>query len=115
MCIGESNGDTLAGSDCAVLREAAVESLPAHRFDQCANADGLVWVVLEPPAARPELLRFTICRIAPCVMVLVEDACGRRQIVSTSDVHDALAVARHAADQAMLAAANAHPAHASVQ
>ena len=115
MCIDECDGDTLARGDCALLRAAAAEALPAHRFDQCANADGLVWVVLEPPAARPDLLRFTICRIAPCVIVLVEDACGRRQIVSTTHIHDAVAAARNAADQALLAAANAHPVHPSVQ
>ncbi len=43
---------------------------------------------------------------------MVEDACGRRQIRSTESVGDAMAFARQATDQAILAIKNANPAHA---
>lgn len=115
MCIGEAGLDTIGAIERERLREAAGDAFPAHRFGVHANTDGISWVVLEPSTIRADLLRFTICRIAPCLMVMVEDAVGRRQICSTDGVGEAMAFARLATDQAILAAANAHPAHAVLQ
>ena len=115
MCIGEMGLDTIGLGERESLRVAANEAFPAHRFGVHANADGISWIVLEPSAIRPDQLRFTICRIAPCLMVMVEDASGRRQIRGTDGVGDAMAFARQATDQAILAAMNAHPAHEVLQ
>ena len=94
---------------------AAHDAFPAHRFGVHANENGISWVVLEPSLIRADQLRFTICRIAPCLVVLVEDASGRRQICSTDGIGNAIAFARLATDQAVLAAMNAHPAHEVLQ
>lgn len=115
MCIGEAGLDTIGASERESLRAAAGDAFPSHRFGVHANEDGISWIVLEPSAMRADQLRFTICRIAPCLMVLVEDAAGRRQICSTSGVDDVIAFARQATDQAILASMNAHPAHDVLQ
>ena len=114
MCLsGEL--DSMAQHECAALREWAMEEFPSHGFDVRTNADGIAWVVLEPPPARTDLLRFTICRIAPCIMVMVEDADARRQFCSSGDLEGAMAFAYNAVDRTVLAAANAHPAHRVLQ
>ncbi len=115
MCIDEAGFDTIGAEEREGLRAAAGVAFPAHRFGVHANADGICWIVLEPSTIRDDLLRFTICRIAPCLMVLVEDTSGRRQICSTDGVDNAMAFARQATDQAVLAALNAHPAHEVLQ
>ena len=115
MCMGEAGLDTIGLRERESLREAAGDAFPSHRFGVHSNEDGISWVVLEPSAVRAHLLRFTICRIAPSLMVMVEDAAGRRQIRSTGSVGDAMAFAREAADQAILATMNAHPAHGVLQ
>ncbi len=115
MCIGEADLDTIGARERESLRMAAGDAFPSHRFGVYANADGISWIVLEPSTVRADLLRFTICRIAPCLMVMVEDATGRRQICSTDGVGNAMAFARQATDQAILAAVNAHPAHGVLQ
>jgi hypothetical protein len=115
MCLGEAGLDTIEASERESLRAAAGDAFPSHRFGVHANADGISWIVLEPSATRADLLRFTICRIAPCLMVMAEDASGRRQICSTDGVGNAMAFARQATDQAVLAAMNAHPAHDVLQ
>ena len=115
MCIGEAGLDTIGAGERESLRRAAGDAFPAHRFGVHANSEGISWIVLEPSESRADLLRFTICRIAPCLIVMVEDASGRRQICSTDGVGNAMAFARQATDQAVLAAMNAHPAHAVLQ
>lgn len=115
MCLGEAQLDTMAERECASIRVAAADHFPDHVFGIKANEDGQQWVVLEPNPVRSELLRFTICRISPCVMVMAEDATGRRQICSTATVDEAMAYARNTADAALLARANAHPAHRVLQ
>ncbi len=110
MCIGESGADTLHGAEQRFLRAVSATEFPAHAFAIHGNDDGQVWVVLEPSSARPDLPRFTICRIDPCVLVMVEDHGARRQFCSTSNVEDAVAFVRHATGQAVLAVMNAHPA-----
>ena len=113
--MGEAGLDTIELGERESLRAAAGDAFPSHRFGVHANAEGISWIVLEPSAIRADLLRFTICRIAPCLMVMVEDSAGRRQICSADGVGDAMAFARQATDQAILAAANAHPAHKVLQ
>lgn len=115
MCIGESANDTLNTTEQGYLRDVAASEFPTHDFALRANEDGINWVVLEPRFLRADLMRVTICRIAPCVMVMIEDRDARRQICSTADVAAAVAFLRNAVDQAVLAMMNAHPAHAVVQ
>ena len=113
MCIGEAL-DTIRPGEREHLRMAASEHFPTHSFDVHDNGEGLIWIVLDPPLRRADLLRFTICRISPCVMVMVEDGEARRQFCSANDAIDAMAVARRAADHALLATTT-HEAHAMLQ
>ena len=115
MCMGEASLDTIGAQERESLRAAAGHQFPAHRFGVHANDEGMSWIVLEPSAKRVDLLRFTICRIAPCLMVMVEDTAGRRQICSTDGVGHAMAFARQATDQAIFAATNTHSAHGVLQ
>ena len=114
MCFGDEL-NTMATHECAALKVWAEEDFASHDFEVRTNADGVTWVVLEPPLARNDLLRFTICRITPCIMVMVEDADARRQFCSSGDVEGAMAFVRNMADRTILAAANAHPAHQVLQ
>ena len=114
MCFGDGL-DTMVRHECTSLRAWAAQEFSSHDFVVRANAEGLTWVVLEPPAPRTDLLRFTICRIAPCVMVMVENGDEAAQFCSTGDVEAAMAFVRNAADQAVLTAMNAHPAHRPLQ
>lgn len=114
MCFGEGL-DTMVRHECTSLRAWAAEEFSSHDFLVRANAEGLTWVVLEPPTPRADLLRFTICRVAPCIMVMVENGADERQFCSANDVAGAMAFVRNAADEAMLAAMNAHPAHRPLQ
>ena len=82
MCLG-GELDTMAKRECAALGEWAAEEFACHSFEVRTNTDGVAWVVLEPPSTRIELLRFTICRIVPCILVMVEDADARRQFCSS--------------------------------
>ena len=101
MCIGDSTNDTLGGTERALIAEAAEADLPDHRVAFEANEDGIIWAVLTPSA--PDLLRVTICRIDPCVVVLIEDADQRRQIRGLADMVEALAFVRRACGQALSA------------
>ena len=114
MCLGDGL-DTMMTRECASLREWAAEEFATHGFEVRANADGVFWVVLEPPVTRTDLLRFTICRITPCIVVMVEDAKARRQFCSTGNVAKAMAFVRDVADKTVLAEANAHSAHRALQ
>ena len=104
MCIGDSN-DTLLGSDRATIADVASRDFPAHDVAFECNADGMTWAVFSPRARQAALPRVTICRIAPCVMVLIEDAQARRQIRGLANVEDALDFGRLACDHALSAAA----------
>src|SRR3978361_1792081 len=103
MDIGESTNDTLDAGERAYLRDIAATTFPAHDFSVCANRDGINWVVLEPREVRADLMRVTICRIDPSVIVMLEDQDSRRQICSTASVADAVAFVRDATDQSVLA------------
>jgi hypothetical protein len=115
MCIGEGAGDTLHASEASFLQHAAASEFPAYACAVHSNGSGMSWVVLDPSFASPALLKFTICRIDPCVMVMVEDRDARREFCSTSSVEDAVAFMRHSMDQAMLAVVNTHPASPVLQ
>ena len=107
MCIGEAANDTLHGADRAVIANVAPRDFPAHDVAFECNTDGMTWAVLTPRGRHATLPRVTICRIEPCVMVLIEDAQARRQIRSLANVDDALDFGRAACDHALLAAAGA--------
>lgn len=115
MCIADQPLDTIAAPDCSALHGFTRESLPGHSFSVRKNAEGIAWVVLEPPASSALYRRFTICRIAPCVMVMIEDEDGRRQICSAFDVEGAIACIRNALDTAVMAVAGVQPPHATLQ
>ncbi|WP_158810304.1 hypothetical protein [Beijerinckia sp. L45] len=102
--------DTLDLTEQSYLRAIAVSEFPTHAFTLRTNEDGITWVVLEPGAGRADLMRVTICRLDPCVMVMIEDHEARRQFCSTVSVADAVEFVRNAADQAILTVMNAHPA-----
>jgi hypothetical protein len=110
MCIGESTGDTLGTAELAMIRDVAAIEFGAHDVALHRNDDGIEWMVLSPRGHTDALLRFTICRIDPAVMVLVEDCEKRRQIRSVPDVAAALDVVRCASNQA-LGATGAKPRH----
>lgn len=110
MCLGEATLDTIGPREQEQLRMAATAGLPTHRFDVRANAEGTSWIVLEPPTARDHALRFTICRITPCVILMVEAASGRRHFQSFADIDGVVAFARSATDMTALAGAHNGPA-----
>ena len=114
MCMGDSGLDTLDTTDQGLIREAAA-GFPTHAFSVRSNEDGINWVVLEPSRRGPAMLRFTICRVDPCFMVMAEDAAACRQFCTASSVEDALGFVRLLSDQAMLAVMNAHPASLVLQ
>ena len=112
MCFGESMGDTLGMSELALIRDVAASEFGAHEVSLHRNEDGVAWMVLNPRARTDALLRFTICRIDPAVMVLVEDCDKRRRICSVPDVAAALDLVRCVSGQALRdagAEASDHP------
>ena len=90
MAFGEVLGDTLGAADQALIVSRCGQALPSHALGLHSNDDGITWAVLTPPAITPELLRFTICRIAPAVMVMIEDQDARRQFRGLADVEAAV-------------------------
>jgi hypothetical protein len=94
MCIGEATGDTLERHEQVYIGTIAARDFPAHDFDLRRNADGITWAVLNPRGSAPTLLRFTICRIDPVIMVMIEDAHARRQFRSVATIEDAAAFLR---------------------
>jgi hypothetical protein len=115
MCLAEDHFDSLTDSEQLCLRQTAANEWPSYQFRVEINREGLRWVVLEPLRMTTANPRFTICRVHPCIMVLIEDEDARRQFCSASNVADAIGFIRLAADQALLAAMNAHPAHTHLQ
>lgn len=108
MCIGEDKSDTLQGSDQSFLRDASASRLPAYDFSLHSNTDDITWAVLEPQKQGIEMPRFTICRIDPCVMVMVENQTDQRRFCSTLSVEEAMAFACHTAEAAVAAFMNVH-------
>ena len=105
MCFGDLS-DTLHRFELDDLREAGRRCLPGYVFSVHAN-DAISWVVLSPPDPR-RLPRFTICRIAPCIMVMVEADGEPRRFASTPDVEGAIGFAGHVVEQTVLALHNIH-------
>ena len=114
MCIGEGV-DTLGLREQILLRTAAAEGMPNHSFFICQGEGDLAWAVMAPLSSDDAALRFTICRIDPGVMVLVEDRNARRQFCSVANVEDAMAFIQIASEQAILASMHAHPAPETMQ
>ena len=62
-----------------------------------------------PPKLRsPELLRFTICRIAPAVVVMIEDEAARRQFRGLATVDAAVDFVCEVVAEATQAMADPH-------
>lgn len=114
MCIGESSRDTLHPSEQLFFTEAATRDLPTYEASIHRN-DEIAWVVIEPRRAYGDMPRFTICRIAPCIMVMVEDRQAQRRFSSMPSVEEAMAFACRTAQEALLARHNGHPAPAMTQ
>lgn len=93
MCMGESADDTLQQSEQEAIALAAGDDLPGHRVAIRGNDDGMAWVVLEPLADDHQTFRFTICRIAPCLVVMVEGREGRR-FLSAGTIAEAMDAVR---------------------
>lgn len=108
MCFGESCSDTLHNEEQTALKAAAAKCLPAYACSFHSNADPITWAVLEPPTTPMHMPKFTICRIDPCIMVMVEDHAHRRRFSSASTVEDALIFAWATAQEAILAIHNIH-------
>ena len=104
MCMGESAADTLRGDEQAFLADAVAELFPTHSFAIRKTDDGMVWAVLEPMESDPFGMRFTICRIDPSLLVMVEDRHAHRHFQTTSNVEDAMDFVRYAIDQVNQAA-----------
>lgn len=110
MCIGEGGSDSLRPGEQAYLSEIAGQGLPAYDFMLRTNDDAMTWAVLEPARRSALTPRFIICRIDPCVMVMVEDQTGERRFCSMSSVEDAMSFIAESAGRALLAANNVHAA-----
>lgn len=104
------SGDTLHGDEQVFLRRHAPDAAPTHRFLLETSRDGVVWAVLEPDPAIAGLPKFTIGRVAPSVIVMVEDAEARRQFCSTPSVEEAMRFVQAVTHEAF-AARNLHAAH----
>ena len=102
MGLGDGLGDTLGPADQDLLASRCQKDLPTHALRLHRNDEGVIWAVLTPPAITPELLRFTICRISPSVMVMIEDEAARRRIRGLASMQEAV-------DFVCLAAAEAVP------
>lgn len=110
MCFGENGSDTLQDEEQAKLRQAAQSHLPTYEFTLHSNDDAITWAVLEPPPSGLRMPKFTVCRIDPCIMVMVEGHGIDRRFSSMANVEDAITFASHAAHSAVLALHNVHAA-----
>ena len=106
MCFGEGQSDSFRAAEVPLLSKAASTKLPDYDLRWHRNEDAMTWAVLTPPSS--SLPRFTICRIDPCIVVMVEDATDRRRFSSASDIEGAVAFIRQTAEQARLAVHNIH-------
>ena len=107
MCIGESGSDTLQAAEVNMLKEAAGRSLPSYDCSLHSNDDAITWAVLSSKRVGPQMPRFTICRIDPCIMVMVEDRAERR-FSSAPCIEAAIEFACQTALSAVLAINNVH-------
>ena len=92
MSFGEQ-GDSLGPNDRASLIEAVRHTLPSYRLSWHANADAMVWAVLDQQDAAPWQPRFTICRLDHCLVMMVEAGTAARQFCSAATIDDAVALA----------------------
>lgn len=104
MCIGDAH-DTLDTAEQAFLTRIAGAEFPAHRFALHSNDDGITWALLTPEGVTETLPKVTICRVAPCIMVMLEDQHARRQFRALANVEEAVHFVHAMADEALLAAA----------
>ena len=105
MSLDADPGDTLVRAEQDLIAGRLSKDLPTHALALHRNEEGMTWAVLTPPAITPELLRFTICRIAPSVMVMIEDEAARRQFRGLASVEEAIDFVCLAAAEAMQALA----------
>lgn len=109
MCIGATTRDTLDRAEQIFLAEVADTQFPGHRFALRNNDDGITWALLTPredEARAP--FRVTICRVDPCIMVMLEDGAARRQFRALSNVAEAVDFVHAISDHVLLAAAGQH-------
>jgi hypothetical protein len=104
MCIGETN-DTLDATEQAYLTRIAKAEFPRHRFALRRNDDGITWVLLTPWGVDAALPKVTICRVDPCILVMLEDQHARRQFRSLVNVEAAVEYIHAMSDEALRAAA----------
>lgn len=104
MCIGETY-DTLDANEQAFLTRIAKAQFPRHRLALRRGDDDITWALLTPWGVDTSLPKVTICRIAPCIMVMLEDRYARRQFRSVATVEEAVEFVLAISDQALLAAA----------
>ncbi len=110
MCFGENGSDTLHDHEQAMLREVAAQQLPFYQCTLHSNDDAMTWAVLDPPRSGLRMPKFTVCRIDPCIMVMVEGHGIKRHFSSMANVVDAIAFATQAAQSAVHAMPNVHAA-----
>ena len=108
MAYGEDLGDTLGAAEQDLIAHRCQDALPSHACALHSNDSGVTWVVLTPPAITPELLRFTICRIAPAVVVMIEDEAARRQFRGLATVDAAVDFVCEVVAEATQAMADPH-------
>ena len=113
MCVGESAADTLDGTEQAFLQAATLRHLPGYGAQAHVNEDFIAWTVLAPDV--PTMPRFTICRIDPSLIVMVEDATSWRRFSSAASLDDAVAFVRRTVSEAAGALRNVHAAPALAQ
>ena len=101
MALGGVFEDTLATAEQDLIAHRCQHALPSHDFALHSNGHGITWAVLTPPAITPEYLRFTICRVSPAVMVMIEDEASRRQIRGLESVEAAIDFVCEVAAEAM--------------
>ena len=104
MCIGETS-DTLDATEQAFLMRIAETEFPAHRFTLRSNDDGIIWALLTPDGVADARPTVTICRIDPCILVMIEDRYARRQFRSLASVEEAVDYVHAMSDRALLSAA----------
>ena len=114
MALGELLDDTLGAAEQDLIASRCHHALPAHALALHSNDEGVTWVVLTPPTITPELLRFTICRIAPSVMVMIEDAAARRQFRGLATVEAAIDYVCEMAAEAMHTLPGVHEGSSTV-
>ena len=101
MCIGETGRDTLSEMEQMTICDIA-RGFPAHEFSLRHNESGITWAVLSPRG--PHLPRVTICRIDPCLIVMVESDRHLRSFRSVPTIDAAADALRAVVDEAFRSA-----------